>query len=315
MSGASFESGGGGADPAGGPVRRETEIGLRAVFGLFRPVFLGFRRVVDPHQREAVRRSAERAFILRARRVDEVRQLVQRDFPPGRFMGGACHEAHHLVEEARSGEGDEDVVSLLLHLRLRDRASEVVFRDGARFIAAKGREGPEVMRSRKKEHGLFQGFHAPGQRTVPGQPRVKRAEDARAGDAVAVGFSGGAEPGMEAGGCVFRVHDPDGMGKAGVEGGGPFVRRNAVGIRRVHMKNLAQGMHAGIRPAGTVDADWRAEEGGKGAFQDILYGTAPRLALPAQVRASIVRGGETDAGHGADCVGTVRFWQEASAGR
>ena len=88
-----------------------------------------------------------------------------------------------------------------------------------------------------------------------------------------------------------------------------------MGVRRIHMEDLAQRMHAGIRPAGAVDADGGAEEGGKGAFQGVLYGAAPRLALPAQVGASIVRGGETDAGHGADCVGTVRFWQAASTVR
>ena len=58
---------------------------------------------------------------------------------------------------------------------------------------------------------------------------------------------------METGRNVFRMGNPDGSGKARVERGRPFVRRNAVGIRSVCMKNLAQSMNAGVCPAGTVD--------------------------------------------------------------
>lgn len=88
-------------------------------------------------------------------------------------MGGSCHEAHHFIEKARSGEGDEDMFPLLHHLRLRDGAEEVVRRDGARFIAAQGRKGRKVMRSQKEPDGLLQNVRAPGQWTVPGQPGVK----------------------------------------------------------------------------------------------------------------------------------------------
>ena len=77
------------------------------------------------------------------------------------------------------------------------------------------------MRSQKEPDGLLQNVRAPGQWTVPGQPGVKRAEDRRTGDTVAVGFSRRAEPGVKAWGNVFRMGDPYGPGQAGIEGGGP----------------------------------------------------------------------------------------------
>lgn len=120
---------------------------------------------------------------------------------------------------------------------------------------------------------------------------------------------------METGRNVFRMGNPDGSGQARVERGRPFVRRNAVGIQSVCMKNLAQSMNAGVCPAGTVDTAGGSKESGKGSFQHVLDGTASRLALPAQIRASVICGGETNAGHRGDCVGTARFWQAASAGR
>lgn len=81
------------------------------------------------------------------------------------------------------------------------------------------------------------------------------------------------------------------------------------------MKNLAQRMNAGVCPAGTVDAAGGPKAPGKGSFQHVLDGPASRLALPAQVGASVICGSETNAGHRDDCVGTARFWQAASAGR
>ena len=73
--------------------------------------------------------------------------------------------------------------------------------------------------------------------------------------------------------------NPDGSGKARVERGRPFVRRNAVGIRSVCMKNLAQSMNAGVCPAGTVDTAGGSKESGKGSFQHVLDGTASYAAV------------------------------------
>lgn len=95
-------------------------------------------------------------------------------------MGGSRHEAHHFVEEARSGKGDEDMFPCLFHLCLRDGSAEVTLRNGARFIAAQGGKSSEVMRSPEQVYSLFQNIHAPCQRAVPGQPGVKRVEDGSA---------------------------------------------------------------------------------------------------------------------------------------
>ena len=93
---------------------------------------------MDPHQRESVRRGAKRAFVIRERSVDEASQFFQRYFSTCGFMGGSRHEAHHFVEEARSGKGDEDMFPCLCHLCLRDGSAEVTLRNRARFIAAQG---------------------------------------------------------------------------------------------------------------------------------------------------------------------------------
>ena len=102
---------------------------------------------MDPHQRESVRRGAKRAFVIRERSVDEASQFFQRYFSTCGFMGGSRHEAHHFVEEARSGKGDEDMFPCLCHLCLRDGSAEVTLRNRERFIAAQGGKSSEVMRS------------------------------------------------------------------------------------------------------------------------------------------------------------------------
>lgn len=64
------------------------------------------------------------------------------------------------------------------------------------------------------------------------------------------------------------------------------------------MKNLAQRMNAGVCPAGTVDAAGGPKAPGKGSFQHVLDGPASRLALPAQVGASVICGSERMRGIG-----------------
>ena len=180
MSGSPSEPESGGADQEGRVVRYGTRLEGRPFSVYFVFFSARFFLVMDPHQRESVRRGTKRAFVIRERSVDEARQFFQRYFSPCGFMGGSRHEAHHFVEEARSGKGDEDMFPCLFHLCLRDGSAEVTLRNGARFIAAQGGKSSEVMRSPEQVYSLFQNIHAPCQRAVPGQPGVKRVEDGSA---------------------------------------------------------------------------------------------------------------------------------------
>ena len=176
-------------------------------------------------------------------------------------MGRARHEAHHFIKEARARKCHEGVVPFPPHVRTGNGALEVVFRDGARLVAPQGGKGRKVVFPQKEPGGFRQGVQAPGQRTVPDQARVKRVQDGFAGNAVAVRFPRGAEAGVKAGVRVLRMDDPDGAGQAGIDGRRPFVCGNAVGVRRIHVEDLPQGVHSGVRPAGPVDADGFPEKG------------------------------------------------------
>lgn len=81
MSGSPSEPESGGADQEGRAVRYGTRLEGRLFSVYFLFVSERFFRVMDPHQRESVRRGAKRAFVIRERSVDEASQFFQRYFP------------------------------------------------------------------------------------------------------------------------------------------------------------------------------------------------------------------------------------------
>lgn len=247
-------------------------------------------------QGEAVGRGAEGGHAVGelGGLVEEVGEVIKSEAALGGGDGGAGEEADHLVEEAVAGEGE--LVACL-------SGGCGGFGNGAgvvglfRFVAPGGGEGAEVVGAAKEGEGFFEGIRIELPGEVPGEAGEEGGKDGGGGEVVGVGFAEGGEAGVEVVGNFFAVEDADGGGELCIESRDPVDRVHGQGGRGVEVCDLAEGVDAGVSPAGAMDAEGFFGDDGEGVLDLLLNSVAIGLDLPPTEGASVVGDGEFES-HG-----------------
>src|SRR6266566_3865240 len=112
---------------------------------------------------------------------------------------------------------------------------------------------------------------------------------------VAILLAGSVESGVKVFRALPRRQDANVFGKKSVNGQSQFRWRNFEFMaRNLDMRDHPEGMDAGVRAAGTVNAADGWKELGEGLFHFLLHAQAGLLHLPAGVVRAVVGDGEFD---------------------
>lgn len=205
---------------------------------------------------------------------------------------GTDDHPDHLVEKAVAFKGEGDQFSLLVAVETADGADLV----GRLLVvtAPVGAEGGKVMAALEAAGSLAEEEFAEAAVQMPGQSMLQRWQDLAVPEPVSVNFPGGVEAGVKFRRHLLAPHDPDGRRQHGIERAVPLRLAQPGASRRVEMRDLAEGMDAGVGPSRAMNAD-HAAFGRRSAderhrrLDRVLHRGPAALALPARVWPAVIR--------------------------
>jgi len=210
----------------------------------------------------------------------------------------ADDEADHFVEKAVAGEFEFDEVACFAEFGAVDGAGGFFDAEAALgfgHVAAIGGEADEIVGADELFAAPAHGIEIERTVDVPGAVGFKGGEHALTPDAVAVGFAGGVEAGVEAGRAFSHLQNADGEGEAGVHCMGPGLAGHAHGVGDIAVGGLCQGVDAGIGAAAAMHAGVEAGGSADGGVEFVGDGAAAFEALPATPGCAAVGDGEAEA--------------------